>query len=89
MALTYGHRALSFKAVRSCVQVAPQLQVIVCREEPLIIPRLSTAEARLAPLPGDAVFQLLAAGAPKVSRPRPWCQTNCQPSSDSDSNTIF
>lgn len=30
------------------------------------MPRLSTAEACLPPLPDDAVFQLLVSGAPKV-----------------------
>ena len=30
------------------------------------MPRLSTAEACLPPLPDDAVFQLLVQGAPKV-----------------------
>ena len=49
-----------------CAQVAPHLQMIVCREEALDMPRLSTAETCLPPLPDDAAFQLLVSGASKV-----------------------
>jgi len=52
-----------------CTQVAPQLQVIVCGEEPLKLNRVSTAEVQLPPLPEDAAFQLLVAAAPKVRMP--------------------
>lgn len=64
----HGQHQTLCKILGACVQVAPQLQVIVCREEPLTIPRMSTAEARLPPLPEDAVLQLLVAGAPKVGQ---------------------
>ncbi|CAL5227758.1 g10777 [Coccomyxa viridis] len=47
------------------IKVAPQLQMIVCREEALDMPRLSTAETCLPPLPDDAAFQLLVSGASK------------------------
>ena len=57
--------------MRPRVQVAPQLQVIVCREEPLRMARVSAAEACLPPLPDEAVLHLLYVSAPKVRCSRP------------------
>lgn len=49
------------------MQVAPQLQVIVCGEEPLQLHRVNTAEVQLPLLPADATLHLLCAAAPKVN----------------------
>lgn len=50
-----------------CMQVSPQLQLIVCGEEPLKLQRVSTAEVQLPSLPYDAAMQLLSAATPKVA----------------------
>ena len=61
-----GHKS-AIDLLCTCMQVSPQLQLIVCGEEPLKLQRVSCAEVQLPSLPYEAAMQLLTAANPKVA----------------------